>query len=109
MGPKRPILHQSCLPAPFVPHLRGSPEIGQDEILPMTPYFAELIQRTSEGERVGRVFILIDQGTDLSLEPHRIGEIVGKIGRKAKVVTNKSDGKYAGNAMTFGERSELGG
>ena len=72
---------------------------GQDETLPLTPDFAEFLSATPEDERVGRVFHLVDQRPGVpsqSLTPHRIGKVVGKIGRKAGVVTNKTDGKYAG-------------
>ncbi len=70
---------------------------GRDEVLPMTPDFAEwLLSTYPEAERVGKVFRLTDQRTHLPLTAHQIGRIVGKIGRKAGVVTNKADGKYAG-------------
>ena len=69
---------------------------GRDEVLPMTPDFAELLLTTPEGEREGRVFNLTDQRTNLPLSDHRIGLLVGRIGRKAGVVTNKAEGKCAG-------------
>jgi integrase len=68
---------------------------GRDEVLPMTPDFAELLLQTPEGERVGPVFNLLDQRHGRRLEPHRVGEIVVKIGKRAGVVVNKADGKYA--------------
>jgi len=70
---------------------------GRDEILPMTPDFAEWLLATfAEGERTGPVFRLFDLRTHQRLDRHQIGKIVGKIGRKASVVTNKGAGKYAG-------------
>jgi integrase len=68
---------------------------GRDEVLPMTPDFAQMLLQTPEAERVGPVFNLIDQRHGRRLEPHRIGEIVVKIGKKAGVVVNKADGKFA--------------
>jgi integrase len=69
---------------------------GRDEVLPMVPELAELLFATPEAERQGRVFRLIDQRTHKPLTVHQIGRVVGKIGRKAGVVTNKAEGKYAG-------------
>jgi integrase len=70
---------------------------GRDEVLPMTPDFAEwLLSTYPEAERTGKVFKLLDQRTRLPLGAWQIGRIAGKIGRKAGVVTNKADGKYAG-------------
>ena len=42
------------------------------------------------------MFNLIDQRTHQPLQAAQIGRIVGMIGRKAGVVTNKAEGKYAG-------------
>jgi len=70
---------------------------GRDEVLPMTPDFAEwLVAAFPEAERTGLVFRLLDQRTHQPLTVHQIGRVVGKIGRKAGVVTNKAEGKYAG-------------
>jgi site-specific recombinase XerD len=68
----------------------------RDEVLPMTPDFAEFLLRTPEAARKGLVFPLIDQQTQEPLTRRRIGVVVGSIGRKAGVVTNKAAGKYAG-------------
>jgi len=69
---------------------------GRDEVLPMVPEFAELLLVTPEAERTGLVFRLSDQRTHKPLDCHRVGQLVGRIGRKAGVVTNKAEGKYAG-------------
>lgn len=69
---------------------------GRDEVLPMVPAFAEFLLATPEGERNGPVFHLTDQRTHRPLAPEQIGRVVGKIGRKAGVVTNKAEGKCAG-------------
>ena len=61
----------------------------------MTPDFAHLLLQTPEAERVGPVFNLMDQRHGRRLEPHRVGEIVVKIGKKAGVVVNKAEGKFA--------------
>lgn len=69
---------------------------GRDEILPLVPDFAELLLAIPEGGRVGLVFKLFHKRSHLPLNGRQIGRIVGDIGRKAGVVTNKADGKYAG-------------
>ena len=69
---------------------------GRDEVLPMVPQFAELLLATPEAERTGLVFRLSDQRTHQPLAAHQIGRLVGRIGRKAGVVTNKAEGKFAG-------------
>ncbi len=80
---------------------------GQDELLPMTPDFAELILRTPEGQRHGRVFklnevklvkddegkITVEAGS--AITAHSIGQLVAKIGEKAGVIVNPVEGKTA--------------
>jgi integrase len=68
---------------------------GRDELLPMTPDFAQFIQVTAEAERHGRVFKLIGTRSGRPMTPADVGEVVRRIGRKASVVVNKADGKYA--------------
>ncbi len=80
---------------------------GQDELLPMTPDFAELLLRTPENQRRGRVFRLneVNLVKDESGKPvvktgspitaHSIGQLVAKIGEKAGVVVNAVEGKTA--------------
>jgi integrase len=70
---------------------------GRDEVLPLTPDFAEwLLAAFPEAERVGRVFKVRSRRDGQPLPSHHIGRVVSKIGRKAGVVTNKAEGKYAG-------------
>lgn len=68
---------------------------GRDEVLPMTPDFALFLSQTPKAERVGSVFNLLDHRHGRRLKPHRVGEIVVKVGKKAGVVVNKADGKFA--------------
>jgi integrase len=69
---------------------------GRDEVLPMTPDFAQWLQETfPEGERVGRVFRLEGLGTDQPISSQRVCRLVSRIGRQAGVVVNKADGKFA--------------
>jgi len=68
---------------------------GRDEVLPMTPDFAQFLAETPEAERTGLVFKLIDQRLQQPIASHRVGEIVVKIGKRAGVVVNKADGKFA--------------
>ncbi len=68
---------------------------GQDELLPMTPDFAELILRTPEGQRHGRVFRLNEVETGIPITAHSVGQLVAKIGEKAGVIVNAVEGKTA--------------
>jgi integrase len=69
---------------------------GRDEILPMTPDFAQWLQQTfPEGQRTGKVFNLPSEKTHQPIAPDEVGRIVARIGRKAGVVVNKADGKFA--------------
>ena len=68
---------------------------GQDELLPMTPDFAELLLRTPEGERHGRVFRLNHARRGTPLAPMAVGKLVTRIGKKARIVVNSADGKTA--------------
>ncbi len=67
----------------------------RDEVLPMTPDFAEFIAQTPEAERHGRVFKLVGQRGGRPMTPAKVGVIVARIGERAGVVVNKADGKYA--------------
>ena len=68
---------------------------GRDELLPMAPDFAQFIQETAEHQRCGKVFKLIGPRSGRPLAPADVGEAIRRIGRKAGVVVNKADGKYA--------------
>jgi integrase len=67
----------------------------RDEILPMTPDFAEWLSQTPEGERHGRVFKLDGLQTRKPITAKRVCRLVSKIGKKAGIVVNKADGKFA--------------
>lgn len=67
----------------------------RDEVLPMTPDFAQWLLQTPAADRHGRVFRLDGLQTGRPITPKRICRIVSKIGRKACVVVNKADDKYA--------------
>ena len=68
---------------------------GRDEVLPMTPDFAQFLAETPEAERVGPVFKLPALRNGQPKHPREIGRIVSVIGRMAGVVVNKADGKFA--------------
>jgi len=75
----------------------------------MTPDFAEWLLQTPEAEGIGPVFRcdLLDLRTNQPLSSHWVGQIVGKIGRKAGVVVNKADRRFAGAhdlRRSFGSR-----
>lgn len=60
----------------------------RDQFLPMTPDFAEFILQTPEAERHGRVF-------NVGASGNKVGVTVSCIGKRAGVVVNKADSKYA--------------
>jgi len=60
----------------------------RDQFLPMTPDFADFILRTPEAERRGRVF-------GVGTSSNKVGVTVSSIGKRAGVVVNKADSKYA--------------
>ena len=64
----------------------------RSEIAPTTPDFAEwILTTTPEGQRVGKVFPLVDVKTGRPLAAHTVGRLVAKIGRKAGVVVGQTD------------------
>ena len=66
-----------------------------DRLLPMTPDFAQFLLQTPRVARTGLVFKLVGHFTHGQMTPPRIGRIVSEIGRRAKVVVRKSEGKFA--------------
>lgn len=71
--------------------IRGeSQKSRRDEVLPMTPDFAGWLLRTREAERVGRVFDFRNtEGKPLAV--NSVSRIVRKIGKKARVVVDRSE------------------
>ena len=61
---------------------------NRDELLPMTPDFAEWLLTTPEGERDGLVF-------DVAVRRDAATRIVSRIGRKAGAVVDKAADKFA--------------
>jgi len=69
---------------------------GRAEYAPMTPDFATwILENTPEGERVGPVFKLVGRVSKRPMDPREVGRVVSAIGKAAKVVVNKAEGKYA--------------
>jgi integrase len=68
---------------------------GRDEVLPLTPDFAQWLLQTPEAERVGKVFPLLHPATGTPLPDTDTSKIVSAIGRKARVVVDKAAGKFA--------------
>jgi len=66
----------------------------QDELLPMTPDFAEWLLATPESERNGLVFNMRGRKNHL-LAADTVGRIVSAIGSKAGIVVDKQEGKNA--------------
>ena len=64
---------------------------GKDQLLPLTPDFAEFILRTPENERHGRVFRLDYAHGTTPLPAAAIGKLVTRIGKKAGVVVGTGD------------------
>ena len=67
----------------------------RDRLLPMTPDFAELLAEIPDSERTGQVFKVYGLNTGHQMTSARAGRIISKIGRRAGVVVNKAEGKYA--------------
>jgi len=80
---------------------------GRDELTPMTPDFATFLLETPEAQRRGRVFRLNQDGGSVPLSTHNVGKVVDRIGKKARVIVNPTDGKTASChdlRRTFGSR-----
>ncbi len=67
----------------------------RDEVLPMTPDFAHFLAETPEAERHDRVFTVSRTCDGHPMSVGKVGEILSAIGKKAGVVVNKTDGKFA--------------
>ena len=63
------------------------------EVVPVTPDFAEwILAECPQGQRVGRVFPLVDLATGKPLAAHNtVGPVVSAIGRKAGVVVGQTE------------------
>lgn len=61
---------------------------GQQQLLPMTPDFAEWLLQTPEASRSGPVFAL-------PVAPDAVGRVVSRIGERAVVVVDKASEKFA--------------
>jgi integrase len=62
---------------------------GRDQLLPMTPDFAEWLLKTPKRDRHGRVFRIVGLQTGEPTSPKRVSKILTKIGQKAGVVVNR--------------------
>lgn len=62
---------------------------GRDETIPLAPDFGQWLLRTPEPERVGLVYPMLNRAGK-PMRPSEVGRVVGEIGRKAGVVTNKT-------------------
>ena len=67
----------------------------RDRLLPMTPDFAEFILKTPPTGRYGRVFQILNLRTGRPLQLRRTSEMISEIGKRAGVVVNKVEGKFA--------------
>ncbi len=69
-----------------------SQKSNNDELLPIAPEFAELLQTTPEGERHGRVFKLIGKRwADARMQADWVSRVVCQIGREARVVVDQRE------------------
>jgi integrase len=93
------------LEAPFQADLTGrrpsfriygkAQKSGRDEVLPMTPDFAQFLIDTPEARRSGYVFkMALERGSN-PIGVGKAGAKIAAIGKKAGVVVNKADGKFA--------------
>ncbi|NLX95923.1 MAG: site-specific integrase, partial [Rhodopirellula sp.] len=62
---------------------------NRDQLLPMTPDFAEWLLHTPEADRVGPVFQLPGLVDGMPVQATRAGEIIRRIGAKAGVVVDR--------------------
>jgi integrase len=84
--------------APFAMDLSGkyprfriwgeSQKSRRDELLPLTPDFAEWVLQTPPDDRVGRLFPMDTLYTGTPFTPRAVGRIVSDLGRAAKVWVN---------------------
>ncbi len=80
LGARRPMLR---IPA-------EAQKANRDELLPITPEFATLLQSVPEDQRRGRVFkLLSNDGTPLHARRRLVGPTVSAIGEKAGVVVDE--------------------
>jgi len=66
----------------------------QDKLLPIAPEFVEFLLATPKAERHGLVFGIYGVG-DRSISTKRASRYISAIGKAAKVVTNKSESRFA--------------
>jgi integrase len=67
---------------------------GQDQLLPITPDFAESLLAVPVEQRSGLVFGIEGPNPGQPLSTKRASRYISAIGEKAGVVVNKADGKY---------------
>jgi len=68
---------------------------GRNELLPMTPDFAQWLTQTPAAARVGRVFKLARERGGEPMGPGKVGYMVSEIGRTALVLVDKATDKFA--------------
>ncbi len=82
----------------------------RDQLWPMTPEFATLLESVPEAQRRGRVFKLLDiDGTLLPASRTKVGKLVTAIGKSAGVVVNDKGKKASAHDLrrAFGQRWSL--
>jgi integrase len=67
----------------------------QDRLLPIPPDFCEFLLQTPPQQRTGAVFLLYSYTTGKPLSAPNVSRVVSAIGKKAGVVVNKAEGKFA--------------
>ena len=67
----------------------------QDRILPITPDFVEFLQKTPLADRHGTLFPIVAGPTGVPMTAARVGRVISDIGKRAKIVVNKAEGKFA--------------
>jgi integrase len=80
---------------------------GTDELLPIAPEFAQMLQEVPQNDRHGPVFKLGRKGTTRSPGMVFASKVISDIGEKAGVVVNRKPLKYASAhdfRRSFGER-----
>jgi integrase len=73
-----------------------SQKSNRAESVPLTAEALALFQQVPADRRQGPVFRLLDLWSKKPLDAPHVGRVVGRIGVKASVVTNKAENRYAG-------------
>jgi integrase len=55
----------------------------------------EFLRKTPREDRLGPVFPITALTTDQAMTPKRVGRVISEIGKKANIIVNKAESKFA--------------